>query len=613
LRLKNTFVSSDFNRMEINAAKACGDRSLTLLSRYLDKIYTQGNFFFCCLLLSQWIAGIALAFFMAPHNPDGKFEVHSSVWTFFIWGGILAVLPVTTAIRYPRNPLTRHLIAISQMLFSVLYIYLSGERIETYFHVFGSLALLAMYRDWKVIVSATLVIACDHFLRGVFWQAFLWISFEDSILILACKKLVSELTSIAESQAMLESTKEIIEEHVARRTQDLLVAQEDLKAARDKAIELAKVKSEFLANMSHEIRTPLNGVIGTLDIVLESELNSEQQDFLRTGYISAKSLLTIINDILDVSKMEAGKFVLSPIVFDLDRFLDDCEKMMHSLISERNITLVINRSAEVPKYIYVDEVRLRQVLLNLIGNSVKFTDRGGGILLTIDAKQFQKGKIELHFSVSDSGRGIEKNKCDLIFEAFSQADNTIARKHGGTGLGLTISKTIVEMMGGHLSVKSKENVGSTFQFYIMAEEGSLAQVIQSEDHNLISQMNSKKSHILLAEDNPVNQKITAKLLQNRGFTVKIVENGALALEALSISSFDLVLMDVQMPVMDGIEAIKQIRKCDKAWSNIPIIALTAHAVSGDKENLLAIGANSYVSKPIDKIEFFREIAHLTQN
>lgn len=599
-----------------------------LLQSYLDQVYSRTSKLFLVLMPLQWIGAFIAAWIVSPFSWSGsRSELHVHVWISLLLGGALAILTMYTILTKPEKASTRHIVAISQMLFSSLFIHLSGGRIETHFHIFGSLAFLSIYRDWKVLVTATLVAVVDHALRGHYWPESVygvyttsnwrtlehaaWILFEDAVLILACKKAYLELKNIAHSQALLESTKEIIEEQVVRRTRDLLESQDNLKLARDKALELSKVKTDFLANMSHEIRTPLNGIIGTIDLVMEDKLSREQFEMLQTSHRSAKSLLTIINDILDVSKMESGKFTISPTKFDIDHFMAECEGMVRPLNEGNNLTIVMSKTQQVPKYVLCDETRLRQVLLNLIGNSIKFTSRGGGILVLFDAVKRDENILELRCSVSDSGKGIDQSKQELIFEAFSQEDNTIARNYGGTGLGLAISKNIVELMGGRLWVKSREEIGSTFQFFVLTNV--VDQQVAPLDQQAIPAVNPADNanfNILLAEDNLVNQKITCRLLRNRGYNVTAVINGQFALNALSEERFDLVLMDVQMPVMDGIEAIKLIRGSEKAWSNIPIIALTAHALSGDRENMLALGANGYLSKPIDKPVFFKEIAAL---
>src|SRR6266404_3036231 len=743
-------------------------RASTLFQRSQYDLHRRIDRMFCYLLVVQWLGGIAAALWISPRTWVGAAsQTHWHVWAAIFFGGALAAFPVLLARFYPGQAMTRQAIAIAQTLSSALLIHLTGGRIETHFHVFGSLAFLAFYRDWRVLLTATLVVAGDHLARGWYWPQSVfgvlsasswrwlehagWVIFEDIFLFISIRQALLEMREVAARRAGLESLNEGFEMQVAERTRDLETANAGLGAATSLAQELAetalqasRAKGEFLASMSHEIRTPMNGVLGMLGLLRETPLSDRQQQFVQIARSSAENLLTVINDILDFSKIEAGKLSIEPIAFDLQNSIEEASEIFAPGLSEKSLELIVQYSADVPRHVVGDPGRVRQVLTNLVSNAIKFTARGH-VLVKLECERQSESEVVVKFSVEDTGIGIPADKLRMLFEKFTQADSSTTRRFGGTGLGLAISKQLTELMGGQVGVTSEAGKGSTFWFtlpfgvsgsqpesrsragltgvrvlivddnevnrHVVREQISnwrmrpgvcasgaealaalrealaagdpyhlavldyqmpgmdgemLARAIkadallretvivmltslgQPDDVNQLKKagifaclvkparqsklwdvlaeawaarlkqspaqmltmpaavaapMPSRRGRLvtprtLVVDDGITNQKVGRLMLENLGCHVDVAANGKEAGEKLELLAYDAVFMDCEMPEMDGYEATAEIRRRQAGKPHLPIIAMTAKAINGDRERCLAAGMDDYISKPV---------------
>ncbi len=376
--------------------------------------------------------------------------------------------------------------------------------------------------------------------------------------------------------------------------------EEEMQKSRILAEESAKAKSDFVANMSHELRTPLGAILGFTDLLKKTELNSVQKDYLSAINTSGNNLLAIINDILDLSKLDAGKFIIENVPFSISELTHSVQIMFAAKAEEKQLDFILNTDPSIDYLVSGDPTRLTQILINLIGNAIKFTEKGS-VEVTCLAESQHNENVNMFFSIKDTGIGIPENKIEHIFERFTQGDTNITRKYGGTGLGLAITKQLIELLGGNIHVRKNENQGVEFYFTLPYKKIFQQELIaQNKEQDQPLQLDTQKK-VLLVEDNLMNQKLTLLILKNNDFTnVSLAENGSKAIEILKSEQFDLILMDIQMPVMDGYQATCYIR--DELHISTPIIAMTAHVLAGEKEKCMQMGMNDYLSKPFKENE-----------
>ena len=371
--------------------------------------------------------------------------------------------------------------------------------------------------------------------------------------------------------------------------------EEKLHLALAEARQAGELKSRFLTNMSHEIRTPMNGILGTAELLLATGLNPEQREYASIIRTSAEVLLAALHDILDLSRIESGRLELEPVLFDPVETVHGVLDLMSVRAHAKALVMPRRIDADVPRRVSGDQGRVRQVLLNLLGNAIKFTATGS-IETSVSVLRSTGSQVEMRFQVRDTGSGIAPEHQARIFDSFTQIDDSTTRRHGGIGVGLAIASHLARLMGGEIGVEAERGKGSTFWFtarFGVAPVAAVAGCVQPKPAS-----RPPSSRILLAEDNPVNRKVACHMLQRQGFAVDAVTNGREALEALEVRPYSVVLMDVQMPEMDGFEATRAIRRMAGTRSRTPILAMTANTMSGDRERCVEVGMDDYIAKPV---------------
>lgn len=594
---------------------ATRQRVEVLYAEQYQRVAVHSDRLFAGLLVGQWLFGIVLAVWISPRAWRGiESETHLHVWIAVLLGAAITSLPVLLVWQRPGTVLTRHAVAVAQLAFSALFIHLTGGRIETHFHVFGSLALLAFYRDWRVLVTASTVVVLDHCIRGYLlpesiygvsaveplrWlEHAAWVVFEDVFLISSCIRGQREMRQISERYALAE-------------------AQTKLEAAARAANEANRLKGEFLANMSHEIRTPMSAVIGYADLLMDPQLGaSDRVNYVQTIRRNGEHLLGIINDILDISRIEAGKMTAEQIVCSPAQLLVDVASLMRVRAVEKQLFFEVKFLTPVPETIQSDPMRVRQTLMNLVGNALKFTTTGGVRILvrTVDPSG---ERPELQFDVVDTGIGMTDEQLSRVFDPFAQADSSTTRRFGGTGLGLPICARLAGLLGGEVTATSTPERGSVFTLRVPT--GALAGVRMLSDLTEATVTEPAPSEetvrldcrVLLAEDGLDNQLLISTHLRRAGAEVVIAENGRLAVElaqqaARDGNAFDVILMDMQMPELDGYGATTRLRH---QGYDTPIVALTAHAMAGDRERCINAGCTDYLAKPVARGLLLQTVAH----
>jgi CheY-like chemotaxis protein/nitrogen-specific signal transduction histidine kinase len=397
----------------------------------------------------------------------------------------------------------------------------------------------------------------------------------------------------------MDKSEEILRKEIVELKKHINILEQELRDYQEKSDASNHLKSMFLANISHEIRTPMNGIIGMYNVLKQTNLTEEQQEFLDIINLSGNNLLTIIDDILDLSKIEAGQLILEENHFNLSDEVNAVLDLLEMKAKGKGIKLYTSFQNQIPNAYIGDQARLKQILINLTNNAIKYT-KEGSVTIKIEAEKVEKEHCEMKFSIIDTGIGISKQGQEKLFKAFSQIDSTTTRKYGGTGLGLAIAKNLTTLMGGDIGVESEEGKGSTFWFTAkMMRNQDKADLIQ-KNVAPVKEKEVKPLNILLVEDNLLNQKFAIATLRKEGHKIDIAENGKIAINLYKKKKYDLILMDIQMPVMDGIEATKEIRKIEmskKIKEQTKIIAITAYVMERDRSMCLGAGMNEYLAKP----------------
>jgi two-component system, sensor histidine kinase and response regulator len=701
--------------------EATSDRAEELFQQHQRQIFRQTDQLFARLMLFQWVASIIIAVLVSPRTWDGgASQIHIHVWSAILIGGAISLFPVWMTRVWPGAIATRNVIAVAQMLMSALLIALTGGRIETHFHVFGSLVILSFYRDWRVLIPATVVVALDHFLRGIYlpysvygvlsaspWRSLEhagWVVFEDIFLIISCFRSIREMRFIANRTGALEASdqrsrqlfddapigmavvaldnqkfKQIngrfaemvgySEQELVGRTpldithpddlaeserlvkamlrgterccmekrylrkdggilwatrtaciirdkdgnpRDFLIMVEDITerkraeaALRDAKVEADRAnhaKSEFLSRMSHELRTPLNAILGFGQLLERQNPTAQQRARVDHIMSAGRHLLNLINEVLDISRIEAGHLQLSVEPVAVAEVLEEALDLMRPLAADRAMQLHVDAQMEEDLYVLTDRQRLKQVLLNLLTNGVKYTAVGGRVAVSVQ----RSGPSTTRIVVNDNGPGIAPEKLARLFTPFDRLD---VEQSGveGTGLGLALCQRLMHAMAGDIGVKSTVGKGSAFWIELPAVGSPLKALPRNRMPATDDPSTAGAGKILYIEDNLSNLTLVEQMLAEQpGIELLTAMRGGLGLDMARQHSPDLILLDLHLPDLRGHEVLARLRQ-EKGTRDIPVIVISADATAGQIQRLLAAGARSYLTKPLDLGEFFRVI------